>query len=667
MRVSPFVIVLALIAGCFNTSPMFDAPGAGTAQIDKTHAVERVDNFVLLDQHGRSHELYYHSDASAVVLMVHGNGCAIVRNALPALKEIRDAYAGKGVEFLLINSNLQDDSDTILEESDAFGIDFPILVDGAQLIGESLAFVRTAEVLLIDPQSWSLVYRGSIDDRLSYERQKPKAQNRYLRDALDALLAGEPVAQARRDSLGCLINFPDRRREEHENISYSETIAPLLVENCVACHRKGGIAPWAMTSHTMVHGFAPMIREVVRTKRMPPWHADPHVGAFKADRSLTVAETQTLVHWIEAGATRGDGSDPLEAAARRQWIDWPLGEPDLIIDMPAFTVPATGVIDYQYAVVPSGLKEGVWVLATQVLPGDRSVVHHALAGFDTGERISAGAVFRNQLASYAPGVEPARYPEDSGIYVPAGSHFVFQMHYTTSGKATLDASRLGLYFADDPPRHLLRHRAMIDPTLRIPANTKSHSDSAYYLFDRDVVLYGLFPHAHYRGRALSFKAVYPNGREELLLSVPRYDFNWQRFYDFEVPKMLPAGTRLVHSTTWDNSRQNPANPNPDREVPWGLQSWDEMLYGGFTFRYVGEDPAAPINDRRSAVVAQMMGYLDVDQDGELVLTELGPRMRQFLAERFDEFDRNGDGGLNGAEVLGMRGALMRIAPEFGGL
>ncbi len=134
-----------------------------------------------------------------------------------------------------------------------------------------------------------------------------------------------------------------------------------------------------------------------------------------------------------------------------------------------------------------------------------------------------------------------------------------------------------------------------------------------------------------------------------------------------MPKTLPAGTRLVHSTTWDNSRQNPANPNPDREVPWGLQSWDEMLYGAFTFRYVGEDPAAPINDRRSAVVAQMMGYLDVDQDGKIVLTELGPRMQRLLGEGFDEFDRNGDAALDGSEVLGMRRALMRFGPEFGGL
>ncbi|MEJ2131410.1 MAG: hypothetical protein P8Y95_07275, partial [Gammaproteobacteria bacterium] len=460
-------------------------------------------------------------------------------------------------------------------------------------------------------------------------------------------------------------NFPERTRKLE--ISYAETVAPMLVANCMPCHRNGGIAPWAMTSHAMVRGFAPMIREVVRTKRMPPWHADPHIGAFKDARVLTLEQTRNLVHWIEAGAQRGEGPDPLEEAAKREWLDWPMGEPDLIVDIPAFQLPATGVIDYQYPIVPSGLEEGVWVRAAQVLPGDRSVVHHVIAGFGTGERISGAAVFRNHLATYAPGVEPERYPEDSGIYVPGGAHFVFQMHYTTSGRATTDASRLGLYFADEAPRYYLRHRAMIDPTIRIPPHVKRHSDSVYYLFDRDVVLYGLFPHAHYRGRASGFKAIYPDGREEDLLSVPRYDFNWQRFYDFERPKALPAGTRLVHTTTWDNSAQNPANPDPEREVPWGLQSWDEMLYGGFTFRYVGEDPKAPFNDRRAAVIAQMMGYLDVDQNGKLERGELGPRLERAIGERFDAFDRDGDAALSGMELLAMRRTLMRFGPEFGGL
>ena len=286
--------------------------------------------------------------------MVQGNGCPIVRNAWPTLKALRDEYSGKGVEFLMLNSNLQDDRDTIRAEAEAFGIDVPILVDETQLIGESLDLIRTAEVLIIDPDGWQIAYRGPLDDRLTYERQKAEAKEHYVRDALDATLAGRPVEVPRRDALGCLINFPEKGSDRHRSISYSETVAPILAEHCLGCHRPGGIAPWAMTEHRLMLGFAPMIREVLRTDRMPPWHSDPHVGQWLGDRSLSVDEIKTLVHWIEAGAPRGTGPDPLEELASPA-PDWPLGEPDLIVTVPAFDVPATGVVDYQFPAVPNPL------------------------------------------------------------------------------------------------------------------------------------------------------------------------------------------------------------------------------------------------------------------------------------------------------------------------
>ena len=272
---------------------------------------ERVDNFRLLDHKGASHELYYLSDAKAVVLMTYGNGCNIVRNTLPELKQLRERFAERGVEFLLIDPNLQDRRDAVAKEAAEFNVDFPILVDDTQLIGESLAVTRTAEVFVIDPKTWKLVYRGPVDDQLAYGAQKP-ATKHYLADALDAMLAGKAVAVKTADAVGCLVNLPERdQREAHARISYSEQIAPLLTTRCVTCHRNGGVAPWAMTGYDMVRGFAPMIREVVRTKRMPPWHADPHYGSFVGERSMSIEETRTLVHWIEAGAPRGTGPDPL--------------------------------------------------------------------------------------------------------------------------------------------------------------------------------------------------------------------------------------------------------------------------------------------------------------------------------------------------------------------
>ena len=273
---------------------------------------DRVDNFRLLDHRGASHELYYYADARAIVLMVQGNGCPIVRNSMPDFREIRNAYASENIRFLLINSNPQDSRTTIAKEADDFGYDVPILVDETQLIGESMGLIRTAEVLVIEPRSWTLAYRGSLNDRsVAYEQQKAEPSTHYLRDALDSMLDGKPVAVAQTDALGCLINFG--KHEARTQISYAATIAPILAEKCVPCHRPGGIGPWAMTSYDMVRGFSPMMREVIRTRRMPPWHADPAFGHFANDRSLRDEQTTTLVHWIEAGSPRGDGPDPLRS------------------------------------------------------------------------------------------------------------------------------------------------------------------------------------------------------------------------------------------------------------------------------------------------------------------------------------------------------------------
>ncbi len=577
-RIFSLVVSALLSLGC--AAPVFAlSPG------------ERVDNFRLLDQNGASHELYYLSDARAVVLMAHGNGCDIVRNTLPALKEIREKYRSQGVEFLLIDSNLQDPREAIAQEAAEFGIDFPILVDETQLIGESLGIARTADVFVIDPKTWKLVYRGPVDDRLAYGAQRPAATKNYLVDALDATLSGKPVASAQVDAVGCLVNLPERdRRQEHAQISYSEQIAPLLTAKCTTCHRTGGGAPWTMTSYDMIRGFAPMIREVVRTKRMPPWHADPHYGSFVGERSMSVEEARMLVHWIEAGAPRGNGPDPLPNV-EPSTSEWTLGKPDLIVEVPAYDVPATGVINYQYPRAANPLGRDVWIRAIEILPGNRSVVHHVLVGLDDAangsQRTIRGQI--GELGGYAPGKNAVPYPQDSGIFLRKEAGFRFQMHYTPNGKAATDVTRVGLFFYDKPPKHAMHMTLMLDTSLAIPANTKEYKAQLEHVLDRDIVLYSLLPHAHLRGRAAQFTAFYPDGHKEILLSVPKYDFNWQTTYALNPPKPIPAGTRIVLDLSWDNSAQNPANPDPNRVVHWGEQTWDEMNVGWMRYRYAEED------------------------------------------------------------------------------
>ena len=562
---------------------------------------EAVDNFRLIDHRGESHELRYYSDARAIVLVVHGNGCPIVRKSLPVLAELRKRYASQGVEFLMLDSNLQDDRDSIAREATELGIDLPILVDGTQLVGEALGVTRTADAFVVDPKTWKLVYRGPIDDRLSYGTERPPSRH-FLADALDALLAAKPVETAQAEAVGCIVNFPERdRREAHVKISYSERIAPLLIDRCVACHRDGGVAPWAMDSYRKIQGFAPMIREVLRTQRMPPWHADPHYGTFVGQRSMGEDDVKTLVHWIEAGAPRGSGPDPLEKAAPTNG-EWTLGKPHLVIEVPAFEVPATGVVQYRYPFADNPLGRDVWVRAIEILPGDRTVVHHVLAGIDDpangSKREIAGKI--GELGGYAPGKNAVPYPADTGILLRKEARFRFQMHYTPSGKPTRDVTRLGLWFYDKPPKHALDMLLVYDASFAIPANTKLYARTIEHTFERDIMLYSLLPHFHLRGRSAKFTAHFPDGRTEILLSVPHYDFNWQPLYALDPPRYVPAGTRVVLDMTWDNSAQNPANPDPTKVVRWGDQTWEEMNLGWFRFRLADDADRAHARAEASA-------------------------------------------------------------------
>ena len=547
-------------------------------------AADVADNFRLTDHQGVSHELYYLSDMKAVVLLAQGNGCEASRQAASAVQAIKSRYESQRVTFLAINSNASNSLQAITEESRQAGIQMPIMLDTTQLIGESLHLTRNGEVLVVDTKGWKIAYRGDATGVAS---------------ALDAVIAGKPVPAAKTAATGCTIEMPERdRREAHAQISYEKEIAPILLDKCVACHREGGIGPWQMTNYNMIRGFAPMIREVVRTQRMPPWHADPHYGVFSNNRGLTPEQAKTLVHWIEAGSPRGAGTDPL-LSQKKDWPKWPLGEPDLVVELPPFTTPATGTIPYQNIKLDNPLDRDVWVRAVDYLPGQREVLHHIIA--------TAGGKLRGtiSLKNYVPGMQALQVPEDSGILLPAKSTLHFQVHYTTNGRELTDVTRMGLYFRKDPPTYQFRSMIFFNLKLKIPANTKEHAEVAERTFKEDAVIYSLHPHAHFRGKSSKFVAHYPDGREEVLLNVPVYDFNWQSTYDLEQPLTVPAGTRVVYTQVFDNSSQNKANPDPNRVVPWGEQTWDEMVFGVIRYRNLEED--APKKSSKGELLSETSG------------------------------------------------------------
>jgi len=596
------LLIWMAVSGFGNTSYAKSSP-------DKD-SIEAVDNFRLTDHLGKSYELYRQTQAPIVVLFVAGNGCPIVRQSLSTLKTLRERFADQKVVFWLLNANPQDDQASVVEEAAEFGIDFPVLMDKAQIVARSLKLTRTAEAIAINTKDWKVVYRGAVDDRLGYGTQKVKQPKTFLADAIDNFLAGKKVSPDRTTVKGCAVSFVSLKPKEGKTVSYASEVAPILQKNCVVCHSPGNIGPFSMSSYEKVKGWSSMIREVLLEQRMPPWHADPHYGTFANDRSLSPKEVQTLLTWIEQDRPRGKGVDPLVAQPPAEVIDWPLGKPDYIVSMPKeIEIPATGVIPYRYVVVNSPVYEDVWLRAAVMKPGNRKVLHHCLVFLyypktDGLAQPDYKGGIDGFFTGYVPGATDVPYPEGTGKFLPKGSRFVFQIHYSPTGKIEKDRSEIGLYLHKTKPPMELHTRAAAQTRLNIPPGDPDHEVTAQFNFKRDSILYEFSPHMHLRGSRVKYEALYPDGKREVLLSVPHYDFNWQTAYRLTEPKRMPAGSKLICTGAFDNSPQNPANPDPTKLVHFGEQSFDEMFIGYMNYAEIPQPASGPAVSATSETSAE---------------------------------------------------------------
>jgi mono/diheme cytochrome c family protein len=398
--------------------------------------------------------------------------------------------------------------------------------------------------------------------------------------------------------------------------TFSKDIAPILYKNCATCHRPGEIAPMSLLTYDQVRPFARSIRTHVEQGTMPPWHAEAAPDTFVNERRLTANEKETIAKWANNGSPQGDPRDlpPIPAFPE----GWTIGKPDAIVAMrQPFDVPVSGEIAYQYLSVPTDFKEDKWVQALEIRPGVRSVVHHVLvfaaepgetarqqpftqqtpgargalaqqiaplllAAAARGRGLNAG--MRGPLiATTAPGTNAQIFESGTAMRIKAGSVLTFQIHYTTSGKAEKDRTAVGFIFAKEPPKREVRAGSFVGIPLRIPPGAENHRADAQIEFTQDAHVVALFPHTHVRGKSWEYRMTYPDGREEVVLSVPRYDFNWQTYYQFAKPLAAPKGSRLLAIAHYDNSANNKANPNPNVEVRWGDQTWEEMQYTGITY------------------------------------------------------------------------------------
>lgn len=380
--------------------------------------------------------------------------------------------------------------------------------------------------------------------------------------------------------------------------TFSKDVAKILYKNCATCHRTGEIAPMPLLTYQEVRPWAKAIREQVATGQMPPWHATQAHGTFQNDRRLSDQDKATLIQWVDAGAPQGDVKDMPPQPKYSE--GWEIGKPDAIFSMAKeFEVPDSGEVAYQYFQVPTNFTEDKWVQAIEVRPGARSVVHHVLVFCrEPGSRPSPmpfsqvvpkmpmqhnGGGPGALVATTAPGTNALILPPEKALMIRAGAVLLFQVHYTTNGKAAKDKSSVGMIFAKQPPQQEVRSSAFVNPLFVIPPGANNQQVDSAIQFTEDSHIFGLIPHTHLRGKSWEYRMVYPDGRIEVVLSVPKYDFNWQTFYVFSKPLAAPKGTRLEATAHYDNSTTNRFNPDPKATVRWGDQTWEEMQYTGITY------------------------------------------------------------------------------------
>ncbi len=612
-----------------------------------------VSDFAAKDILGKEWSANDFSQSKVLVIAVLGTECPLAQLYAPRLQSLANEYASKGVSFVGIAPNRQDSIAELSAYVRRQDLKFPLLKDLNNVIADALGAERTPEVFVLDDQR-VVRYHGRVDDQYAVGgRSKPAPTQQELKAAIDDVLAGRAVAVASTPAMGCLIGRV-RTPSQDAAITYTSHVAKILNDRCVECHRPGEIAPFSLTEYDDVVGWADMIAEVTRERRMPPWHADPKFGHFANANRLTDDELATLQAWVKAGAPQGapQAKPPLPTFT----TGWQLPqEPDLVVAMrdKPFAVPANGEVRYQYFMVDPKITEDKWVKAAEILPGNRMVVHHVIVFASKDSRVQDDD--RQLLCAYVPGLRIEPYPQGMAKRLPAGSKLIFQLHYTPIGTPKEDLTKIGLVFANDKEvTHEVQTVSTRSRSFRIEPNKADQKFSTPTLTSPvDVLMLSMSPHMHLRGQSFRYEMTWPNGQTETLLDVPHYDFNWQTAYRLSEPMIVPAGSKLMAYASFDNSKNNLANPDPSATVVWGDQSWEEMLIGYCDVaveRGVTGGKKIQSNTAREEITRAMAGplfrRLDRNSDGKLERTEVEDRLR----ESFDKVDADKDGIVTPSEL-----------------
>lgn len=520
--------------------------------------------------------------------------CPVSNRYAPRLVAAEKAYRAKGVHFYAVYPMQGEDTAAITRHAKERGISFPVIRDDGALT-KAFQATMTPEVVVVD-RAAQIRYRGLIDDNTDSSR----VRSRYLTTALDAILAGKPVAVAKTKAIGCEITTQPVSvtavPKDPTTVTYARDIAPILNTRCVSCHREGQVGPFALDTYERAARWAKAIKTETTARRMPPWKADSH-GEFQDEMRLSDDERTKLAAWADSGALSGD----LKAASAPPKFPtgWKIGTPDVIFSpSEPFPVPAEGRDQYRCFVIPTGFTEDVWISGVEYEPGNRAVVHHMSAFVDTSgqARKMADADLATpgylnptpgngpgftpvaaQLGGWTPGHSPRILPDGMGIKVPKGGDIVIEVHYHPNGKPETDRPRVGLRFAKGPIKKLLRIGDVSDFAFKIPPGAKEHKVEFSAFVPEDITLFSISPHMHNLGRSMVATVTFPDGTKHSLVAVPDWDFRWQPSYRFKEPLKLPRRARIDVVAIFDNSPENPNNPHhPPKEIHWGEGTDDEM-------------------------------------------------------------------------------------------
>ena len=615
----------------------------------------KLESFSLKDYQGKEWKLSEFESKKAVVFAFIGTQCPLARLYSARLVELEKQYRDRGIAFVAVDSNVQDSLAEMAAHARKFGFDFAFLKDPSQELANRMGVTRTPEVCVIDADR-TIRYRGRIDDQFGIGYSKDKATSKELVSAIEAIVKKEDIVTPTSIASGCLIGRGPRDLAKSEStVTYAEQVSRILQARCVSCHRPGEIAPMDLGNYDDASAWADMIVEVLDEGRMPPWHASEAHGVFENDRRMPAEEIAAIKNWARAGAVRGDAS---KEPTPTKYVDgWQLPrEPDLVIPMSdkPFEVPAKGDVRYQYFIADPKLTQDMWVNGMEIIPGNRSIVHHILVFVrEKGNQKRGLDGERGFLAGYVPGTRAQPMPEGMAKRIPANSELVFQIHYTPNGTAQTDLSKVGFMIADSKKiTHEVQATSSVQTNFRIPPRNGDYKTTAMQPEELpNCELLSMSPHMHVRGKSFRYTAVYPDGNREILLDVPKYDFNWQTEYRLSQNKKMPSGTRIFCEASFDNSTSNLNNPNPDAWVQWGDQTYEEMMIGYFHISIPVDPSLGRAANLKKAKVerptpAQIFAMLDTDKDGKLIRDEL-PKQ---LLPMFDKLDINKDGVLEKSEL-----------------